>query len=80
MPSHLHQVSPGAQSGDATDSSPQANVPASIPAGGYASNANTTMAVTPSGLTGGSQPHQNTQPYLVLNFCIAIFGIFPSRN
>jgi len=30
--------------------------------------------------TGGSQPHENRQPYLVLNFCIALQGIFPSRN
>ena len=29
---------------------------------------------------GGSQPHNNMQPYLVLNICIAMFGIFPSRN
>jgi microcystin-dependent protein len=30
--------------------------------------------------TGGSQPHSNVQPYLVLNFIIALQGIFPSRN
>ena len=29
---------------------------------------------------GGSQPHDNMQPYLCLNFCISLFGIFPSRN
>jgi microcystin-dependent protein len=29
---------------------------------------------------GGNQPHQNMQPYSVLNFCIALSGIFPSRN
>jgi microcystin-dependent protein len=29
---------------------------------------------------GGSQPHENRQPYLVLNFIIALVGIFPSRN
>jgi microcystin-dependent protein len=32
------------------------------------------------GNTGGSQPHENRQPYLVLNFIIALQGIFPSRN
>ena len=32
------------------------------------------------GNTGGSQPHNNMQPYLVLNYCIALQGIFPSRN
>jgi len=30
--------------------------------------------------TGGSQPHTNMQPYLVLNFIIALIGIFPSQN
>jgi len=30
--------------------------------------------------TGGSQAHENRQPYLVLNFCIALQGIFPSQN
>jgi microcystin-dependent protein len=36
----------------------------------------------PSSVTnvGGSQPHTNMQPYLVLNFCIALQGIFPSQN
>ena len=29
---------------------------------------------------GGSQPHNNMMPYLVLNFCIALQGIFPSQN
>jgi len=29
---------------------------------------------------GGSQPHENRQPYLVLNFIIALQGIFPSQN
>src|SRR5688572_21332600 len=30
--------------------------------------------------TGGSQPHENRSPYLVLNFCIALQGVFPSQN
>lgn len=30
--------------------------------------------------SGSAQAHNNLQPYLVLNFCIAIVGIFPSRN
>jgi microcystin-dependent protein len=29
---------------------------------------------------GGGQPHPNLQPYLVLNWCIALEGICPSRN
>ena len=30
-------------------------------------------------VAGGNQPHNNMQPYLTLNFCIALQGIFPSR-
>jgi microcystin-dependent protein len=30
--------------------------------------------------SGGSQDHNNMEPYLVLNYCIALDGIFPSRN
>jgi microcystin-dependent protein len=29
---------------------------------------------------GGSQPHNNVMPYLAVNFCIALTGIFPSRG
>lgn len=38
--------------------------------------------LTPASVTsvGGSQPHNNMMPYLVLNFIIALQGIFPSRN
>ena len=32
------------------------------------------------GNAGGSQAHENMQPYLVISFCIALQGIFPSRN
>ncbi len=32
------------------------------------------------GQTGGGQAHENSQPYLVLNYCIALQGIFPSRD
>jgi microcystin-dependent protein len=32
------------------------------------------------GNTGGSQPHPNQQPYLVLNFCVALVGVFPTQN
>ncbi|WP_461054068.1 phage tail protein [Spirosoma arcticum] len=34
-------------------------------------------AITPAG---GNQPHENVQPYLAMNYCIALQGIFPSRN
>jgi microcystin-dependent protein len=31
-------------------------------------------------LVGGSQPHENMQPYLTLNFCMCMYGIYPSQN
>ena len=41
-----------------------------------------TAAMNPACIlpTGGSQPHENMSPYLVLNFIIALQGIFPSQN
>jgi microcystin-dependent protein len=46
----------------------------------YAATA--TGAVNPDcmSITGGSQPHNNLQPYLTLNFCIALQGVFPPRT
>ncbi len=40
----------------------------------------TTLSPTMIGNAGGSQSHNNMQPYLVLSFCIALVGVFPSRN
>jgi microcystin-dependent protein len=31
-------------------------------------------------LSGGSQPHENRQPFLVIRYCISLFGVFPSQN
>jgi microcystin-dependent protein len=43
-------------------------------------NVNPSVAMAPQSITptGGSQPHNNFQPYLCLNFIISLFGIFPS--
>lgn len=43
---------------------------------------NADNAMNPASIsnTGGSQPHNNMQPFAVLNFCIALQGIFPSPN
>ena len=40
----------------------------------------TALAPSEIGNAGGGQAHANMQPFLVLNFCIALQGIFPSRN
>lgn len=46
----------------------------------YAAPANlTTLAQNSVSQAGGSQPHQNMQPFMALNFAIALVGIFPSR-
>ena len=44
--------------------------------------ANTTTALAPTSITpvGGSQPHENCQPFLCINFIISLFGVFPSQT
>ena len=46
----------------------------------YNPTPNTTMNPACVQSVGGSQPHQNMSPYLVLNICISLQGIFPSQN
>jgi microcystin-dependent protein len=45
----------------------------------YSTSASTTLAPATIGLAGGSLPHNNIQPVLVLNYCIALFGVFPPQ-
>jgi microcystin-dependent protein len=40
----------------------------------------TNLAATAIGPAGGSQPHENCQPFLCVNYIISLFGIFPSQN
>jgi microcystin-dependent protein len=46
----------------------------------YETTSDNAMAAGMLTNTGGSQPHENTQPYLTLSFCIALIGIFPSQT
>ena len=79
MPAHIHTAV-------ATSDTPAAT----SPAGGYWGNAGistyssntptTTMDPNTVSSVGGSQPHPNLSPYLVLNFVISLQGTFPSRN
>lgn len=46
----------------------------------YASTSNTAISPGSPSIAGGNQPHNNLSPCLVLNFCITLYGIFPSRN
>jgi microcystin-dependent protein len=80
MPAHNHV--PQANPANATSTSPSSNVWAQQP-GGYLAYGPAGGAAMRSGAiapAGNSQPHPNMQPYLVLNFCIALQGVFPSRN
>jgi microcystin-dependent protein len=78
MPAHTHAV--GASNTDPTQGSPSGNMWANG-AGAYSSGSpNSTMNPASVSNVGGSQPHPNLQPFLVLNFIIALQGIFPSRN
>jgi microcystin-dependent protein len=47
----------------------------------YSGDVTPLVTMSPSMLapTGGNQPHNNLQPYLTFNFCIALQGVFPPR-
>ncbi len=76
LPAHSHAVNASTRSDVAAN--PQNNVPAS--GGSYDTTTNTTMNTGMIGAAGGNQAHENRQPYLAVNFCIALEGIFPSRD
>jgi microcystin-dependent protein len=80
MPAHTHFVQ--VSNSDGTDANPTGGVILSKSvANSYGAAANLSpMNAATIGNTGGSQPHTNQQPYLVLNFIIALQGVFPSRN
>ncbi len=48
--------------------------------GPYSTAPNNSMAQGDTTNTGGGQGHENRSPYTVVNFCIALQGVFPSRN
>jgi microcystin-dependent protein len=78
---HTHQAM--ARNGNGDNASPTGRAwglqPASV---SYATALTSlvTMGPTSIALNGGNQPHANESPYLVVNFIIALQGIFPSRN
>jgi microcystin-dependent protein len=80
LPSHNHAVS--VHGGNSGSPSPTGRLPGRASTGTvYARNSNGEfMAPQTINPTGSSQPHTNVQPYLTLNYCIALEGIYPSRN
>lgn len=78
LPAHTHV--PVASTAVADQVSPQNNLWAASAYTAYAASPNTTMSPADITQTGGNQPHNNMSPFLTLNFCIALAGVFPSRN
>ena len=78
LPTHNHVVNASDQSGVLI--SPSNNTWAVTTQNPYASTFDSTMNPATISNNGGSQAHNNTQPFLVLNFIIALQGIFPSQN
>lgn len=83
LPAHTHGLHGCADL--ANNTSPSGNVPAAKGRGGkdiYAPGSSPTQPMSPQAIapTGGSQPHENMQPFTTVNFIIAMTGIFPSRN
>lgn len=81
MPSHKHNVYATRDSG--SSNSPGNKSLATTRELTYATYDNAhkvAMASDFLSMVGGSQAHENMQPYLTLNFCIAVQGLFPSRN
>ena len=83
MPSHTHSVfaAPALVAGDsnvvagnAFAKSSQGNAYAPL-----ANNVQLSQSPPAVSLVGGNLPHNNMQPYLTLNFCIAMQGVFPAR-
>lgn len=77
IPAHNHPLL--CSSGTASLQDPTNSIPAVSTAQAYFNSPANPTNLSPSaiGPTGGSQPHENLQPYLCVNFIISLFGIFP---
>src|SRR4051795_1824134 len=80
IPSHSHTVSASLADGNAQSPDGQ-KLATGIGIGDYAAPGSITQ-LSPNALApaGGSQPHNNLQPYLTLNFNIALQGVYPPRS
>jgi microcystin-dependent protein len=83
MPRHSHSVMVSLGGGDTANPSGKllATTVENFPAYASASSANA-IELNPKSVAnaGGGQPHQNMQPFLTLSFCIALRGIYPTRD
>ena len=80
MPGHTHVVK--ASSSAAGSDQPEGRALARSASHIYAAKPDTSTVMNADmlGDAGGSQPHDNIQPYLAVNFCIALTGVFPARS
>jgi microcystin-dependent protein len=78
LPAHNHV--PVGSSNSPTLPGPGGNLWATNPNNPFATTGGSAMSPACILPVGGSQPHENMSPYLVLNFIIALQGIFPSQN
>jgi len=80
IPSHTHPLL--GTSLIANDANPGNNILAQTSTFDAYQSAGANAAMNPGnvGSTGGSQPHNNFQPYLCMNYIISLFGIFPSQT
>jgi microcystin-dependent protein len=80
MPAHVH-VPVGASTQPVNATTPVGNMCGVLAANNlYSAAVNAAMNPQAISNVGGSQPHSNVQPYLCVNFIVALQGIFPSRN
>jgi microcystin-dependent protein len=79
MPSHTHTWGSTNQAGE--DRTPAGETLSKAVGGNIYGPANNLVQFNPAALppAGGNAPHNNMMPYLTLNFCIALQGIFPAR-
>ena len=82
IPAHTHSMLASTDPGN--QASPAGNVPAALsPVSIYKANISApTIAMNAQSVTpvGGSQPHDNMQPYHGINYIISLFGVFPQPN
>lgn len=80
MPVHTHLVNASSTPANVSTPTPTVQIARSKGQTAYAAPANLTpMAFQTATPTGGDLPHNNLMPYLALNFCIALQGVFPPR-
>jgi microcystin-dependent protein len=79
LPTHLHQVQASQSNGNSALANNTTILAAALNCYGPANSLTTLQPASVSNV-GGSQAHNNMMPYLVLNFIIALQGIFPSQN